>query len=49
MAIIIEKADQIAKNFFNVYAQNEQLPGGYACLQNYKCFLTAGSSVTPEI
>ncbi len=49
MAIMIEKADQIAKNFVNGYAQTELLPGGYACLQNYKCFLKAGSSVTPEI
>lgn len=46
MAIMIERAENIAKDFQNGFSETELLPGTYPGIQNYKCFLKAGTKLT---
>lgn len=46
MAIMIERAEDIAQNFQNGFSETELLPGTYPGIQNYKCFLKAGTKLT---
>lgn len=46
MAIMIQRADQVAQNFQNGFSETELFPGAYPGIQNYKCFLKAGSKLS---